>query len=330
MPRILRSPFAPVAVSAVALAGAVLRWRLQGSVNVYTALDKRFYVPDADLGWRVSTAHPIWLGLDVCAVIVAIGAALVVGGFVIRWRERTRSSRATALRVIAWVVATTQLAVPVVAFASGGRPALARDTLPAAAAVLIESGIAGSLDAPAGHYVVESHAGTSITAHLSSGGEAFDARFEREIAGAWDGNPRDLRQPMHAEISVAAAVVDTGVRERSKHAREKYLRADVYPRISVVIERVIAVRSDGADAVAFRAAGSVHLMDKIHAVEITGMLKKPDAAALTRLGLAGDVLLVQGDCSLAIRETALAAKAGDFDGDRIPIHASLVLRRVAD
>ena len=70
--RFTRSPFAPVAASAVAGLACVVRWVVQGSSNMYTALDKRFYVPDADLGWRVSADHPVWLGLDACAVVVAM------------------------------------------------------------------------------------------------------------------------------------------------------------------------------------------------------------------------------------------------------------------
>ena len=79
-------------------------------------------------------------------------------------------------------------------------------------------------------------------------------------------------------------------------------------------------------------------MGKTHAVEITGTLVTPEprhsrgstAASLPRAGSAGDVLLVQADFALAIHETALAPAAGDFDGDRLPIHASLVLRRTGD
>jgi polyisoprenoid-binding protein YceI len=202
--------------------------------------------------------------------------------------------------------------------------------LPAKAAVLIETGIEGSLDAPAGSYVVVNHAGTSVTAQLSAGGEAFDARFAGDITGAWRGDPHDLTRPMHAEISVATASVDTGIGERSKHAREGYLRADQFPRITVAVDRVIAVRTSGPEEVVFRVAGTVHLMGRSHAVEMTGALQRADAAALERLGLVGAVLLVQADFSLAIAETALAPDANDFDGDRIPIHVSLVLRHTGD
>ena len=52
-----------------------------------------------------------------------------------------------------------------------------------------------------------------------------------------------------------------------------------------------------------------------------------DAAALARLALSGDILLVQADFTLKIADTALAPSASDFDGDSIPIHISLVLRR---
>jgi polyisoprenoid-binding protein YceI len=324
-----RSPFVPVVLAIASLVASSIRWQLQDSHNLYTAWSKRFYVPDPDLAWRVSRYHPIWLGLDACAVIAAIALGLAFAGIVIRRRER-RSVRATLLRVASWIAALGTAGIPVVAFASGPGPLHARDTLAASQAVLIESGIEGSLAAPAGSYAIVSHAGTSVTGHLSAGGEAFDARFADGLSGTWRGDPRDLSQPMHAEISVAAASVDTGIRERSKHAREGYLHAEQYPRITVAFDRVAAVRVTGPREVAFRAPGTVQLMGRTHEIEIIGTVAKPDAAALGRLGLVGDILLVQADFALAIKETALAKHAHDLDGDRIPIHVSLVLRHASE
>ncbi len=318
------SPFVPVVVVMLALVATLIRWYLQGSGNVYTSLSKRFYVPDPDLGWRISTQHPIWLGLDVCVVIVVLAIAIAVAGVVIRRREGTRT--AMLVRAVSWLLTASAVGVPAAAFASGAGPLHARDTLPASAAVLIEDGIEGSLAAPEGSYVVVSHPGTAVTAHLSAGGEAFDARFG-EVTGTWQGTPRDLRRPMHADIGVAAASVDTGIRERTKHAREGYLHADRFPRIGLTLDHVTAARTNGVHEVAFRAPAIVSLMERTHPVEITGTLTALDAQALARLGLAGDVLLVQADFMLPIGETALAPKAHDFDGERIPVHASLVLRR---
>ena len=58
---VLRSPFAPVVLPLLALTAAATRWVMQGSGNLYTALAKRFYVPDPDFGWREAEAHPVWL-----------------------------------------------------------------------------------------------------------------------------------------------------------------------------------------------------------------------------------------------------------------------------
>lgn len=319
------SSFAPALVVAAALVASLIRWHLQGSGNLYTAVARRFYVPDPDLGWRVSTQHPIWLGLDVCAAIIVVMLGVAVLAVVIVRRATTHPVQARLLRVVSWALASISVSIPAVAFASGPGPLHARDTLPASAAVLIEDGIEGAVDAPEGSYAVVSHAGTAVTAHLSAGGEAFDARFG-DVTGTWHGTPRDLQLPMHAAISVAAASVDTGVGERSKHAREGYLHADQFPRIEVALDRVAAVRANGSNELAFRAPGTVSLLGRTHAIEITGTLSKLDGAALARLGLAGDVLLVQADLALSIRDTALAPKAHDFDGERIPIHVSLVLR----
>jgi polyisoprenoid-binding protein YceI len=323
------SAFAPTLVAAAALLASLIRWQLQGSGNLYTALARRSYVPDPDLGWRVSSQHPIWLGLDVAAAIAAAVLAVAALAVVIRRRATAHPVQARILRVGSWALAAVALCVPAVAFASGPGPLHARDTLPASAAVLIEDGIEGALDAPEGTYAVVSHAGTAVTARLSAGGESFDARFG-DVTGTWRGTPRDLQRPLRAAISVAAASVDTGVGERSKHAREGYLHADQFPRIEVALDRVAAVRAKAPNELAFRAPGTVSLLGKTHAIEITGTLSKLDGAALARLGLTGDVLLVQADLALSIPDTALAPKARDFDSERIPIHVSLVLRHTND
>lgn len=323
------SPFAPVVLPIIALIAALVRWQIQGSRNLYTAIAKRFYIPDPDLGWQVSPRHPLWLGLEVCAVIAAIAVAVAIAGWLIRRREARAGRRATILRAASWVAGAMPLAVPILAFASGGAPAGGLDTLPAATIRGIEAGIVGIIDAPAGRYEVVPHSGTSITAHLSAGHETFDARFGGDIRGSWQGDPHDLTRPIGGEISVDAASVDTGIDLRSSHARDEYLQAARFPRITVALDRVIAASQAGANSIAFRAHGTLGLIGKTHSIEVTGTMKKPDAAALTRLGLAGDVLLVQADLAVVIKDTALASDAGDFDGDRIPIHVSLVMRHAS-
>src|SRR5262249_53242761 len=104
-PEAVRSPFAPVVLPIVALVAALARWQMQGSHNLYTAVEKRFYIPDPDLGWRVSQSHSIWVGLEVCGVIAAIADGLVLGGWIIRRREASRGQRAKVLRAASWVVA---------------------------------------------------------------------------------------------------------------------------------------------------------------------------------------------------------------------------------
>lgn len=325
----MRSPFAPVALSVVALVAALARWQLQGSRNVYTAIEKRFYVPDPDVGWQVSARHPLWLGLEVCAVIAGVAAALVVAGWIIRRREARLGHRAGLLRTASWIAGAAPLLVPIAAFASGAGPAGGLDTLPASTIQGIESGIVGIIDAPAGRYEVVAHPGTAIAAHLSAGHETFDAQFGGGVRGAWQGDPHDLTRPIGGEISVDAASVDTGIDLRSTHARDEYLLVAAHPQISVALDRVLAASQAGPNTVAFRAHGTLGLVGKTHSIEITGTMKKPDAAALARLKLTGDILLVQADFAVIIKDTALAKDAGDFDGDRIPVHVSLVMRHTS-
>ena len=76
-----RTPFVIAVGPALALVAGGVRWALQGSGNLYTATSKRFYVPDPDFGWREAAGKPLWLGLEVLAVIaaIAIGVALSLG-----------------------------------------------------------------------------------------------------------------------------------------------------------------------------------------------------------------------------------------------------------
>jgi polyisoprenoid-binding protein YceI len=324
----VRSTFAPVIPPLAALIAALVRWWLQGSGNMYTTLEKRLYIPDPDLGWKIAPEHPIWLGLEVCGIIAGIAVGCAIGGFIIKKLRPKRPRIAKGLWIAAWVFGVATLAVPIAAFASGGGIDGARDTLPTTNGSKID-GVAGSLDLPAGRYDVVVHAGTSITARVSAGGEAFDARLAGDITGSWDGNPKDLAQPMKAEVSVASQSVDTGITPRSNSARD-YLQVDKHPRITFTLDKLLAATQEAPNKLAFTAKGTLGFVGKSHVVDVTGTIAQPDAAGLARLGLAGNVMLVQADLAIVIKETALAPDAGDFDTDKIPIHVSLVLRNTME
>lgn len=311
---------------AIALAG--VRWLIQGSGNVYTSLDKRFYVPDPDLGWRVSGEHPIWLGLEVIGIMLAIAGAIVVASFVIRRVERKRGTSWRWPRIVAWAVAPLPLVVPIAAFATGGAPDRAVDILPAGqTAAAPTEGFDGGLDLPAGTY--HATTGSAITARISAGEETFDARFTGDITGTWEGTPGTLDRTSTASFSVAASSVDTGITLRSQHAREEYLHADKFPRIGFALDTIVAARRDAPDAIAFRARGHLDLLGAPVPVEVTGMARALDAAGATRLGLPAGArgLVVRADTAISIKATPLVADADSFDADRVPIHVDLILAR---
>ena len=322
------SPSRPVILPLVALGGGLVRWWFQGAGNVYTDADKRFYVPDPDLGWRAREDGPVWLGLEALGVIAAIALGVVVLAWLVHRLERRRGGPRRWLRASIWALAALPLVIPVWAFASGGRPEGGVDRLPRDLAVAPDSGFDGALPGlPAGGYTVIAHPGTAITARLSAGGESFDARFAHDLGGWWRGAPGDLTRPMRAEIWVASSAVDTGVALRSRHAREDYLRAAEFPRIGFVLTRLFAARATADGGVAFRGEGIVTLMGQEHAVEIAGTMRAPGGEARGRLGLSGSdaILLVSASFELHLHETALAGDAADFDGDLIPIDVSLLL-----
>lgn len=324
-----RSPLWATVPAVVALGAAVTRWFQQGSGNVYTATTKRFYVPDPDLGWRVAPGGPFWIGLELVALITAIGVAVAAAALVVRRVERRRG-RVSWARAGLWLVAAVTLAAPAWAFASGLGPARGREVLPdGASAAAPTGGFEGTLDAPAGRYEVVAHAGTAVTARIEAGEERFEARFARGLAGAWTGDPGDLTRAGDAEISVEVAAIDTGIALRTQHARDEYLHAGRFPRITLRLGPLVATRQDGPRQVAFRSAGTLAFMGEEHAVEITGNLRATDAAARERLALPADraSLLVDASFTITVGGTALRADRDSFDSDRIPVHVSLVLLR---
>lgn len=321
----MRSPFLAIIPAALALGAGLLRWVLQGSGNLYTATARRAYVPDPDLGWRVVDGGPPWLGLEVLAVILAVLCGVIVGAWLIRRLERRRPR--ALLRGALWVISVAPLAVPAWAFAGGFGPSGARDALPRSAATAPTEGIDGALAAPAGRWEAITHAGSAVTARVSAGGEGFDARFAGGLTGHWTGDPGDLRAPMSAEITVATASVDTGVKGRSTSAAYAYLDAGKHPAITFRLTGVTAAQQDGPDRLSFRGHGVIGLVGREHPLPITGTLKLLDDDARARLGLPGEApaMLAEADLKLTIADTVLAPDAGDFDGEVIPVHVSLVL-----
>lgn len=304
---------------------AVARWLTQGSGNVYTDLGRRLFVPDPVLGWRIADTSPVWLGLDVIGGLVAVAAAVLVAAVLVMRRERRGRRHLVWPRTGLGVIGAACLVVPVWAFASGGAPAGARDVLPGRAVEPPREGITGHLaSAPPGRYAVVEGKSSLVVAHLSAGGEAFEASFSA-LRGTLTGDPGDLHQPLTAHFELSAASVDTGIDLRSKHARE-YLQVEKYPRIGFSLTELSATRQHGADEIAFSARGDLSFMGGVHHVPIAGTMTAVKPADRARLGL-GDspALIVNTELTVTINKTPLAPDAGDFDGPTIPISVTLVL-----
>jgi polyisoprenoid-binding protein YceI len=319
---------------AVAVLAAFGRWLLQERGNLYTDASTTYYVPDPDLDWRVVENGPVSIGMDAIAVLFCFGVALFVALLLLRRWERRRGVRLPIPAAAGWIVAALPLLVPAWAFASGSFPQGAVYSPPAGVVNAPDSISGGVPGLPPGTYRVVPHAGTSLRARLSAGGEKFDARFASDIEGSWRGAPADLRQPMSADLSVGVAAVDTGIELRSKHAREDYLQAAKFPRIRFRLGRLVGAGPAGPNesGVAYRADGVVELMGRSHPVAVTGTLRPLDDAARQRQGFAAGepVFRATAQFELAINQTALAPDASDFDGNVIPIEVNLLLRREAE
>lgn len=325
------SPLWAASLPALALAAGLGRWLLQGSGNLYTAWTRRYYLPDELLGWRVVHDGPVWLGLEVLAVVAATAVGVGLAAWWLRRRERRGKAVGTRLLAGLWLVAALPLAMPIWAFASGTSPSEARDRLPITEGVALEAaptGVSGRLaGAPSGRYRVVAGEGSAITARLKAGGESFDARFAGGIEGALTIDTASVQRGIAASVRVDAASVDTGVTGRSKSARD-YLKVTDFPTLGFTLDELLAARQGKtADAVEFWARGTIDMMGQKIPITVRGRARALDAGGRSRFQLNGPGLLITGDFSIALPDTPLAGDAGDFDTNDVPINATLVLVR---
>lgn len=310
---------------AVALLAGLGRWSLQGSGNLYTSTDKRFYVPDPDLEWRLAPETYLWLGLDALAVIVGFAAALGVAALLVRRRELQTSIHMPRLRAALLVAGALPLVIPIAGFAGGAPPDSAAESVPDSS-LIVAAGIEGSLpSAPAGVYQAIEHPGTLVAAQIKAGGESFEARFSGGVRGSWRGDPADLAQPMSGELAVAAAAVKTGVELRDRHAAEA-LAADEHPELVFSLTEITGAARTGERKVAFTGEGVISMMGESLRAAVSGTVTELDRAGKRRLGLgAGAALVVSAGLDLDLAGTPIDTSGGTFDELDVPIRVSLVL-----
>ena len=310
---------------AVALLAGLGRWATQGSGNLYTSTDKRFYLPDPDLGWRLAPKTYLWLGLDALAVIVGLAAALGGGALVIARLERRSSSAMPRARTALLVASALPLVIPIAGFAAGSPPEGAAESLPDTSLVAA-GGIEASLpSAPAGVYQVIEHPGSVIAAEIKAGGETFEARFAGGIRGQWRGDPTDLGQPMRAEIAVAVASVKTGIELRDTHAAEK-LEAAKHPELLFSLTEITGARRIEDRKVGFAGKGSVTIIGETLEVPVSGTVTELDEAGKRRLDLDdAAALVVSANLEIDLDATPVDTSGGTFDKRIVPVRVSLVL-----
>ena len=305
----------------VAGMGILTRWFLQGSYNLYTSINKRLYIKDPDLGWRV-VEGPVWLGLDSLLITAASAIVVLVGAW---WARKILSSKyRPLLRVLLWVAAILPVGIPAWAFVTGLGPSNAVDALPQQSNSIVPIGVDGSLpNLPAGRYDVVDHPQVNITAQLTAGGEVFEARFSG-ASGYWQGNPGSLTEPIEANILFESASVDTGIRLRSKHAREE-LKVHEYPQISFALTRILGVAQREQNAIGFVADGVVHLMGGKHRAKVSGVVRRVTQQTRARFTELADrpAFIVNANFLILIDQTAIG-NDGTFSSNKVPIQATVI------
>jgi polyisoprenoid-binding protein YceI len=134
---------------------------------------------------------------------------------------------------------------------------------------------------------------------------------------------------VQARVRVDTASVDTGVRMRSEHAASHdYLDAERFPEIALEIEKLTSSRQgENPGELVFWADGALTLMGKRIVVPVQGKVRALDDAGRQRIGSTKPAMVVTADFTLMVAETPLSPK--DFDRDRIPIQAVLILTQTA-
>ncbi|ACY12974.1 YceI family protein [Haliangium ochraceum] len=326
MERSPRSPYWAIAPALLAVLASLARWLQQGSGNLYTALDKRFYIPDPVVGWRITEDSPLWLGVDVVGMLTAYTVTLVVVARFVGQRERQNGATWSPGRNALWGIAAIPLIVPVWAFASGGVPEGAREALPPGVIGPPPGGFEGTLAGlPAGRYEIVSGAESAVTAHLKAGGEEFDARFAGGLSGTLQFDPSNLEAPLNIEVRVDASSVDTGVSMRSKHAAsEDFLDAAKHPELRFSTAALSSSRQgDSPSQLVFWTDGTVTIMGKELSVPVQGTVSVLDEQARERVGADAPGLVVTADFPLDLAETPLPAE--EFDETRATLRAVLIL-----
>lgn len=326
-------------VAGLALLGGVARYALQGTSNIYTNTSRAFYLEDPVIGWTVAQERWVWLGLEVLAIIAAIGVGVLVtwkvaGYFGRAYLDGRRGRGWLRAAVVAFYCAALAAAatpiVPVLAFASGLPPHGAEPHLPAVEASALpqeaaEPGAAPSAvtlpGIPAGTYTVLPHdRANTLIAQLAAGGEAFDATFS-SITGELELEPADLAAT-RARVVAPAASIDTGIPLRSTHAKTD-LGVEEHAELTLALTRVERIAAQPTGAVAFEAIGDVTLMGKVLELPISGTLKVLDADERESLAVDAEVvILVNATVTIPIAQTPLDASS--FDRETIPVTARLL------
>lgn len=316
-----RAPLAArvgLGVGAAGVAAWAARWALQGGDTFWTDVARRFYEPDATLGWVLGEASWVWLGAEgliaAGGVVLGAGSLMWLGG-----RLGRRPKLARAVRVLATLGALVCLAVPALplwAFVSGTPPAGATLVMP-------ESGAdAGQPPAPPFEpqarrwRVAEAARGGLVAVRIEAGNETFDARFT-PVTGALE---LELGRPSAsvATLSVPAASIETGVALRDDHARG-YLRATEHPTITLA-GRAFRLAPDGR----FVASGEVVLMGRTISTPVEGRVVMLDAAQRADVGVQADEAML-ATATFVVRVSETPLERSNFDSDRLVVTARVVL-----
>jgi len=285
------------------------RWLAQGPGTMWTDTARRFYVPDATLGYVTTEATWVWLGLDGLGVIVGLVVGTLALVPLVRWTEGRGISK--VLRFLALCGGALLFLAPLVpawAFVSGTPPAGAELTMQGGGA----THPSGPLAVSARHFVVADNVKANLLAvRIDAGGETFDARFEA-LAGT------AALDPLQATLVAQAGSIQTGVALRDQHARE-YLMVEQHAAITLTLHDIV-LANDGS----YTAKGDCTLLGKTLPVAVTGTLGALDATQRKDLGIeAPEALLANGTFTVSIKATPLDPK--NFDSDQLVVTARVAL-----
>ncbi len=164
---------------------------------------------------------------------------------------------------------------------------------------------------------------SKIAFHISDPRDSFQFESEaplEKIIGTTNNiigeiilQPNNVVEDLQASFEIDLATIKTGIKERDKHLREKYLETRKYPKAILTIDRIIQVESDERDTpeklednksayVTARGILKLHGIEKMITVRKVKITYFKGRKELEAINMYGDILKIDAKFKLKLSD----------------------------